>query len=86
MDEYEKALKTQENIHCNPLECSTTYTNLDETFREMKTYSTAFHYLECGVKVHQEKLSSKYLELAASYESVEIIFGYTRIQFDEETY
>ena len=86
MDEYEIALKTQENIHCNPLKCSTTYTNLDETFREMKTYSTALDYLQRGVKVHQEKLSSKYPELAASYQSVEIIFGYTRIQFDEEKY
>ncbi|CAF3073504.1 unnamed protein product [Rotaria sp. Silwood2] len=71
MEDYEralsfhrKALSIQENLQCSSLKCATTYTNLGETYREMKDYSTALSYFEKGLQIHDKKLPENHPGLA----------------------
>ncbi|CAF3487457.1 unnamed protein product [Rotaria sp. Silwood1] len=77
MGDYEKALtfhrnaiNIQENVQCNPLDCSATYINLGETYREMKDYSTALTYYQKGLDIREKKLPKNHPDLAVVYHNL----------------
>ena len=54
----------QENVKCNPLECATTYTNLGETYREMKDYPTALTLYQKCLEIRENQLPKNHPDLA----------------------
>ncbi|CAM4989514.1 unnamed protein product, partial [Rotaria socialis] len=42
---HRKALNIQENVKCNPLDCSTAYVSLWKTYRQTNDYSVALAHL-----------------------------------------
>ena len=74
----EEVLKIQENVQCNSLDCATTYINFGEIFHEMKDNRAALEYLQCGVKIRQEKLPSRYPDLVTSYYKLSKLYIATR--------
>ncbi|CAF5118434.1 unnamed protein product [Rotaria sp. Silwood1] len=71
---HRKALNIQENVQCNPLDCSLTYINLGETYRKMKDYTTALIYFEKGLEIREKKLSKNHPDLAIVYHNLSKLY------------
>ncbi|CAF5144646.1 unnamed protein product, partial [Rotaria sp. Silwood1] len=75
---HRKALKIQENVQCNLLDCATTHINLGETYREMKDYATALTYFQKGLEIRQKKLPKNHPDLAIVYYNMAKLYLSTR--------
>ncbi|CAF4760967.1 unnamed protein product [Rotaria sp. Silwood2] len=75
---HRKALNVQESVECNPLECATTYTNLGETYLEMKDYSMALIYFQKGLEIREQKLPKNHPDLGVIYHNMAKLYLATR--------
>ncbi|CAF4601428.1 unnamed protein product [Rotaria sp. Silwood2] len=75
---HQKALAIEENVKCNPLDCATTYINLDETYRKVKEYSRALTYFEKALEIRQQKLPKNHPDLAVLYYNMAKLYLATR--------
>ncbi|CAF0799516.1 unnamed protein product [Rotaria sordida] len=75
---HQKALNIQENVQYNPMDCTTTYTNLGEKYREMKDHTMTLTYFQKGLEIRERKLPKNHPDLAVIYHNFAKLYLSTR--------